>query len=42
MKFLAEGIKILPNNLQNYKLELYGNNLGKNADNFKWLGEGIK
>lgn len=42
IKWLAEGIKKLPNYLKNFKLELSYNNLGGNANNMKWLGQGIK
>lgn len=32
----------MPNNLQKFKLSLYGNNLGANIENLKYLGEAVK
>lgn len=35
-------MKQIPSNLQNLKLDLSGNELGKNTDNMKFLGEGMQ
>lgn len=42
MKYLAEGMKYLPKNLQILELNLYRNNLGANDYNMVYLGNGIK
>lgn len=42
MKYLGEGLKYLPNNLQNFTLELTYNNLGNNSYNLKYIAEGMK
>lgn len=35
-------MKSLPNNIKNLFLILSGNNLGRNAENLKYLGEATK
>lgn len=40
-RWLAEGMKELPNNLQEFKLDLECNKLGENVENFKYFYEGI-
>lgn len=42
MKFLGEGMKQLPDYLQNLILNLSSNNLGGNSQNMKYFGEGMK
>lgn len=42
MKYLGEGIKYLPKNLQKFTLGLYNNKLGEKTINLKWLGEILK
>lgn len=47
MKKLGEGIKLLPDNLlilelKKFMFVLWGNNLGVNIDNIKFIGEGMK
>lgn len=39
MKYIGEGIKQLPKNIQNLELNLYWNELGENTDNLKYLSE---
>lgn len=38
MKFLCEGMKKLPQNLQKFRLNLVGNDLGYKEENIKYLG----
>lgn len=42
MNWLAEGMKKLPSNLQDFILELSSNKIGGNGKNLKWLEEGMK
>lgn len=35
LSWLGKGMKKLPNNLRNFELGLWNNNLGKNVDNMK-------
>lgn len=37
MKYLAQGIKYLPNNIKYFTLNLSGNILGNNIENLKQL-----
>lgn len=41
-KGFCEGIKKLPNNLKNLRINLSSNYLGHSIDNLRVLGEGIK
>lgn len=42
MKTLLECIKHLPNDLQNFELDLSVNEMGGDVENMKFLVEGIK
>lgn len=42
LKYLREGMKQLPCNLENLELGLIGNKIGENYSNLKYLGQGIK
>lgn len=42
MKFLEEGIKQLPDDLDHLILDLSSNNFGRNVEGAKWLVEGMK
>lgn len=42
MMYLGDALKMLPNNLQNFKLNISCNVLGYNGDNMKFFIDGMK
>lgn len=41
-RWLEQGMRQLPDNLEHLRLNLQGNKLGENVENMKYLGKGME